>query len=128
MPPSLSGTPPMGAGAMSVPSGSPGKNANALAQVREALKILEKALPELPMGSEPHQAILKAITNLGKHVPPSNEVPGVQQTALRDIAAGSGKNAMMDQVMKSLGSPQGGAGGGAPGTAMPGAPAAPPGM
>ena len=120
LPPSLSGTPPMGASPMSVPSGSPGANAGAMSKVREAVKILQAALPELPPGSDPHKAVLNAISSISKFVGPSNEVPGVQQTALRDLQANAGKNAMLQQVMGSLGGGQAGAGGGQP--------AAPPGM
>ena len=85
--------------------------------MREAVGILQSALPNIPMGSEVHKALLNAIQSISKHVPPSAEVPGVQQTALRDLAQSAGKNQMLQQVMASMGSPGGanaGAGGGAP--------------
>ena len=113
MPPSLSGQPPIGSSPVSVPSGSPGANAGGLAEVREAIKLLQVALPKLPVGSEPHKALLSSIQGLSKVVPPSAEVPGVQQTALRDLQQNAGKNAMLQQVMSSLGGANQGAGGGA---------------
>jgi hypothetical protein len=121
MPPSpaATGSPPMGSGAMSVPSGSPGVNANAIAMVREAYKILAEALPKLPVGTPLANDLLSTLKTLGKHAPPSSEVPGVQQTALRGIAQDGQRNAMLDQVMKSLGSPAGGAGGAPGGAATP---------
>ena len=79
--------------------------------MREAIKILQQALPQLPIGSEPHSKVMAAIQSISKVVPPSAEVPGVQQTALRDLARGGQQNAMLQQVMNSLGGASAGAGG-----------------
>ena len=93
--------------------------------MREAIKILQAALPELPIGSEPHKKIMSAIQSISNVVPPSAEVPGVQQTALRDLQQNAGKNAMLQQVIGSLGGANGGgAAGGAAGSATPTAPPA----
>ena len=110
----------MGSGPISMPTGNPGQQANALAKVREAIKMLEGALPNIPTGSEPYKAVLDAITKISKHVAPSAEVPGVQQTALRDLGQQAQQSAMMQSLMRSL-SPTP-AGGNAPGAAPPGAP------
>lgn len=110
----------MGASPVGVPSGAPGESANALAEVREAIKILEKALPKLPAGSDPWKAVNSALSGLGKHVAPSAEVPGVQQTALRNLAGDAGQNAMLQQVMASMA----GKGGGGSAGAVPNAPPA----
>jgi hypothetical protein len=109
----------MGAGPISVPSASPGAQAAAMAKVREAIKILIGALPELPIGSDPFKTVQSSIQGLSKHVSPGEEVPGMQQTALRDLQQGAGKNAALEAVMRSLGSPGGGAGS-VPGGATPG--------
>jgi len=122
MPPALTGQPPMGSSPVESPSGSPGKSANALAKAREAIKLLESVLPELPTGSEPYKAVLSSIQGLSKHISPTDEVPGVQQTALRDLQQSAGKNAMMQQVMNSMGGAGGAPGTGAappPGAGMP---------
>ncbi len=71
--------------------------------MREAINILQGALPQLPIGSEPHKAVMSAIQGISKYIPPSAAVPGVQQTALRDLQQNAGKNAMLQQVMSSLG-------------------------
>jgi len=110
----------MGSSPISQPSGSPGSNAGALAKLREAINIMQAALPEVPAGTDPHKAVLKAIADLSKHIPPSAEVPGVQQTALRDLAQNAQKNAMLKQVMGSLGGANGGGQGGPPGPQPPG--------
>lgn len=96
-----------------------------MSKVREAINILQAALPDFPPGSDPHKAVLNAISSISKYVPPSATVPGVQQTAIRDLAQNAQKNAMMQTVMNSLGGAN--AGGGAapvPGAPAPAAPAA----
>lgn len=93
----------MGASPVSVPSGNPGSAASALAQVREAYKLLEQSLPTLPTGSEPHKAVLSTLNSLAKIVPASAEVPGVQQTQLRNLQQSAGQNAQLTQLMRSLG-------------------------
>lgn len=115
----------MGAAPNAVPTGSPGASANALSQVREAIKILEKSLAELPVGSDPYKSVLNAISSMAKFVPASAEIPGAQQTTARNLMADAQKSAMMNMVSSSLGGA--GAGGAPPGGASPGgAPAAPP--
>jgi len=91
-----------------------------MSKVREAIGILQQALPELPPGSDPHKAVLNAISSISKYVGPSAAVPGVQQTALRDLQQNAGKNAMLQQVMSSLGGANAGGGGAPPGQPAPG--------
>lgn len=119
MPPSLSGQPPMGSSPVAAPSGSPGKSANALAIVREALKLLESVLPQLQAGSDPYKSVLSSIQSISKHVSPSDEVPGIQQQALRGLQQQAGKDAMMQQVMRSMGGGGDAGGMGAPGGGQP---------
>lgn len=99
----------MGASPVGVPTGSPGKSANALAKVREALKLLTDTLPELEPSSPPYKAVYDAIGKISKHVPPSAEVPGVQHTALRNLAQNAQQSSMMQSLMRSMGSQPGGA-------------------
>jgi hypothetical protein len=113
----------MGAGPIALPTGNPGQAANSLAKVREAVKILEAALPQLPTGSEPYKAVLDAITKISKHVAPSGEVPGVQATALRDLGQQAQKSAMLQSLMRSMGSSE--AGGNAPAGSPPASSGAP---
>jgi hypothetical protein len=111
---------------MSVPTGSPGQNAQGLAKVREALKLLEAQLPSFPAGTDIWKALHDTIGKLAKVAPASAENQGVQQTALRELQQGAGKDAQLDAVMRSLGGAGSGAGGGAaaappPAAAGPGA-------
>lgn len=94
-----------------------------MSKVREAINILQAALPDFPPGSDPHKAILNSISSISKYVGPSAAVPGVQQTALRDLQQNAGKSAMLQQVMQSLGGAGAGPGGGGA-SPPPGMPAA----
>lgn len=95
--------PPVGnTGPASPPTGNPGLTADALTKVREAVNILQMALPQLPVGSEPHKEVLKAITGLSKSVPASSAVPGVQQTTLADLSQQAQKTSMFQNVQRAL--------------------------
>lgn len=122
LPPAISGQPPMGAAPVGPPTGNPGLQAEGLAKLREAIKIITDALKSFPPGSEPFTKAASALSTLSRLAAPGDEVPGVQQSALRDLQSNAGQNAMLQQVIRAMG-----AGGGQPG--MPGAPgAAPPAM
>lgn len=114
--------PPQGpTGPASPPTGNPGLAANALSQVREAVRLLETALPNIPTGSKPYKAVIDSISKLSKEVPASNDVPGVQQTQLRALMQKSQQDAMLQQLTRALGA----GGGGTPGAAPPGVPGMP---
>ena len=121
LPPALSGQPPIGSSPISVPSGSPGANADGLAQVREAYKLLNDALPKLPIGSDPYNKVSAIIQQLVKLAPPGSEIPGVQQTQMRNVMQNAGKNAMLQHVLATLGGGAGSSGGANAGAGMPGA-------
>jgi len=103
-------TPPMGSSPMGAHSASPGAAAQSMAQVREAIQLLQKALPGLPVGTEIHQKVVKNITDLSKMVPASATNPQVQMTELRDLQQDAGQNQMVNAVQRSMvgAQPQGG--------------------
>lgn len=115
-------------GPASPPTGNPGLAATAMAKVREAIRILEKALPELPVGSPQHESCVKAITGLSKAYPTSDEMPGIQNSTLMGLQRDAKEGAQMRQLQQMMGAGGGGAPGGAP-PGLPGmAPGGPPGM
>lgn len=114
----------MGASPLGVPSGNPGQTANAMSQIRQAVDLMQKALPSLSVGSDPHRSVLSAIQSISKVVPPSAEIPGVQQTQLRDLQQRAQQGAMMQALMRAMNSGQGPAGGAAPGAGTASSPAA----
>lgn len=98
------------AGPAAAPTGNPGEAAAASAKVRVHLQGLEQCLVALPIGSDMHDAVVKAIGGLSKAFPPSDEVPGIQDTALLGLQRSAEQSAMMRQLMASMG----GQGGGGP--------------
>lgn len=83
-----------------------------MSKVREAIKLLELALPATPTGSDAHKAVIDSLSKLSKTFPASEAVPGVQQTQLRALQADAQKSAMMQALLRQQAS-QGGAPGGA---------------
>ena len=63
-----------------------GAQANAAAKVKQAVMLLQTALPELEIGSEIHQAVRTSINSLSKHVPQMAEQQALQQSTIRDLA------------------------------------------
>ena len=116
---------PMGPAASGAPSGSPmtgpspspGAKAEALAQVRQALKILEGCIPKLGADSEEGGQLVKIVGQLGKMSPANESLQGMESTALRDLQA----RAKQQAPLLALQSQGGGAQQGAPSGQVPGA-------
>lgn len=85
-------------------TGNPGEAAAAIMKVREAIKILQQALPAVPVGTDIHKSLLKAITDLSKVAPQAEASPGTQQTTFRDLQAQAQQTAPMMALMRALGS------------------------
>lgn len=111
-----------------MPTGNPGGHAAALAKVRSAVDMLEDALRELPVGMDDHKAVSESITKLAKIVPASEQQPGIQMSALRQLMQNAKKSAPLQALLRAA-QQKGGAPGGAPGAgAPPGAGGPPPGL
>ena len=104
------GQPPIGSSPVGAATGNPGSSANALATLREAIKLMESVLPQLDTGSEPYKAALDSIQKLSKHITPSDENPGIQKTALRGLARDAEQSQQMQALMRSMGAAGGGGG------------------
>lgn len=107
---------------MPKPSGNPGDVAKGLGLLREAVHLCQQALPNFPVGSEPHKAAMDMITKGSKAAPASEAAPGVQKTVQRNLAnEGAGAQSYVD-VMRSMAG-QGAAGMTGPAPQSGGAPA-----
>lgn len=109
-PPGMGGT-----GPATQPGTLAGNAQQGMAAVKTGLEALQKALPQLPMGSEIHTAVLKAMTDLGKHVEKAgggDQAGGVQQLLEMLRAAKMNPNAQAAL-------PAGGGGAPPPGGGMP---------
>ncbi len=100
----------MGASPMTGPTPNAGYKAAGLQKLGSALKQLETLVPLFGATSEEGQAVMKALSSLGKFVPPGSVSPAsdsanMQQAQMKAVAG--------NQQMQALKAQQ--AGGGAPG-------------
>lgn len=92
------------------PSANLGAQAHAAGQVKQALTMLEKALPALGIESPLHKAVIAAITGLAKHLPAAGTSGGgLQDSMLRDLALQKQQQAPLAAAMLQRGAAPGGA-------------------
>ena len=112
--------PPMGgAGPATMAGPMAGSGQQGMASLKVGLESLQKALPQLPMGSALHQAVLKAVADIGKHLEKEGGSGGDQMGAIQqlmEMARAAKTQPNMSAMMP----------GGAPPTGAPGAGAPPP--
>ena len=77
---------PANVGAVSVPQGNQGNQVQAMSLVRNALEMLQKALPMIPMGSPAHADLLKAVASISKHMEHDAGNKGVDLQSLLQMA------------------------------------------
>lgn len=95
--------------------------AAAMSQVHEAITILEKALPNLQVGSDQHKATVDSIGKLAKAFPATAKMPGIQNTTLMSLMRDAQQSAPMKAIQGGMAG-GGGAGGAPPPGAAPGGP------
>lgn len=104
------GTPaPMGPGALpqggtplAMPTGNLGSMASAQAAVRQAIKLLEEALPKAGAESDLGKAIIDSIKKLAEKASPADENAGVDQAALRSIMQRAQTQAPLQAAMRAM--------------------------
>lgn len=87
----------------SPPTGNPGLVADAMSKVREAIRLLEMSLPNLPTGSDPHKDVLDSISKLSKSVPPTEAIPGVQTSQLAGLQREAQQQAPLQALARAMG-------------------------
>jgi len=83
LPPGLMGGPPA-IGPMMAPQGNPGNALAAASKVKSAVTLLQEALPAIPMGSDVHNDVLKAVGMLAKH---AESQPATDQSQITQLMA-----------------------------------------
>ena len=81
LPPSLMGAPP-NAGPAVAPHGAPGNAAAGMSKIKLGLEQLQAGLPDIPMGTEMHDAVMKAISTIGKHMTEMQDSPQMKMQNL----------------------------------------------
>ena len=118
--PGMAGTGPAAAGAA-----APGSAKQGMAALTAGLEMLQKALPQLPMGSKLHTSVLKAVSEIGKHLAEEGGGAGKDPSALIQQLVEAARGAKVNPA--SMAALPGGAGGPPP-MMPPGPPGAPMGM
>ena len=98
MPPGMQ-APPGNLGPVTIPQSNPGNVMQALEKLHLANKLINEALPQIPLGSELHTAMLKMATELTKHLGKAKEGALNEAQTLRDLMA----NARNSPNMQALG-------------------------
>ena len=78
--------PPGGTGAAMAPAPMAGMGRQGMAKAQMGLKALQESLSEIPMGSDLHAAILKAVTEVTKHMK-QPEGGGDQNAIIQQLVA-----------------------------------------
>ena len=78
----IPGAAPAGVGPATAASGNQGNTAAAMLSVRNAVKMLEQALPLIPMGTPLHEKIHKVALDLSKELTQGEENPALQMQQL----------------------------------------------
>lgn len=98
-----------GTGAVTAPRPMMGAGQQGLTLVRTGIEALQKALQGLPMGSELHTAVLKAITDLTRRMGEGQQDHAAQIQALTGMARDTTQNpqaALMQRMFPQAGGQQ----------------------
>src|SRR5271170_3416887 len=100
-PPQLAAAPAQ-SGPGTMPQGNPGNSAAAMMQVRNAVQMLEKALPSIPLGSPLHAKIQKVTTELVKELSQGDENQGLQLQSLVQMMRSQAQQQPMSALSKLM--------------------------
>lgn len=96
------------AGAMTQQQGNHGNIQAATVKIRAAMKMLEEALPLVPMGNEIHTDVLDALKKFTKHVKQDSGSSQQESASLQSAAQNVAKQAPMANMARMFGAGQGG--------------------
>ncbi len=117
MPPGMA-PPRPNLGPVTQPQGNPGNMAAAMLDIKNASNLLQRALPNVPMGSPEHQDLLAVVTKLAKMAQDVGGDQSMQMQSLMSMVRQMGQNPMQGALARMQPQPNAGPAMGAP----PGAP------
>lgn len=89
-------------GAVAQPQANAGNMAAAMSQVKNAIELLQQALPMLPVGNEMHEAVINAVKGLSKHMESSNQNQGMQMSGLVQMMQQMAQSAPTQQLAQAF--------------------------
>lgn len=99
---------PANAGSMAMPQGNQGNIQAALIKIKNACKMLEEALPLVPMGDELHTDLLNTLKQLSKPLKKGgNENPQLEVGSLLQMAKNNAQSAPMAAMARMFSGGQG---------------------
>ena len=111
MPPGLMG----GTGGATMPTPMKPQALEGVAGVKASLELLQKSLATLPLGSDLHASVLKAVTDISKHIGGMSQDVSPQDQIQQLVAAARAAQTGGSNPLAAMMPP----GGGAPGGGMP---------
>jgi hypothetical protein len=96
--PLTQGTPNLGA--VSQPNANQGNIGQAMSKITAAIKMLEEALPLVPMGNELHTEILKSAQSLSKHMKQGEESPALTSASIQNMLKSNAQSAPMNAMAR----------------------------
>ena len=97
-----------GMGGATGAQGNPGNTVSAIMKVRNAVELLEQALPHIPMGSPLHTKALKIIKEIVEAIPQQEGgMAGPQQTNLLQLLRSNEQSAPQAMLARLSGQPGG---------------------
>lgn len=98
---------PANAGAATMPQGNAGNVQAALTKIKAATKMLQEALPLIPIGHEKHLKLMKIVSELSKEINEAGENPQMESASLQAAAQNVAKQAPMANMARMFGAQQG---------------------
>ncbi len=92
-----------GIGPVSAPQQQPGNAAAALPKVKNAIEMLQQAMTGVPLGTPLHSAILKAISDISKHLDKHDGNQGLQVQDLVQLARQVNTQSPQAQALQRMG-------------------------
>ena len=98
---------PANAGAATMPQANAGNIQAALTKIKAGTKMLQEALPLIPIGHEKHLKLMKIVSELSKEIGEVAENPQMESASLQSAAQNVAKQAPMANMAKMFGASQG---------------------
>lgn len=98
---------PANAGSATMPQANAGNIQAALTKIKAGTKMLQEALPLIPIGHEKHIKLMKIVSELSKEISEVGDHPQQESASLQAAAQNVAKNAPQAAMAKMFGATQG---------------------